>query len=396
MQKLLHILDQPLIYKNKTSIRVWSNAYSQSNGIPSELTNHFIFPEFITEETKQNAYDKLQTKNIFGGAFEYGAEIIFSPDSNWQADGSHLSFGFRNQILTSGSLGSDAFRLLFGGNAAFADQTVDLSGIEYYSMHFETYEFGYLKTAPKSMFSIRFGLVRARSYNHLSTRNSSIFTSSDGSFLDLSWNGSLSSSSESSNQWKNAPSLGASLNMEFTQSIGSKWLLRERLNDFGFVSLNSATQLYQFDTSLVFTGIQLGNILDINDSTIVVGDSLAQVLRGQDIRGTSMIALPVKFELELTRLFRNNWLAGASVSYRYLPGMQPLGTITIGKLFANHRSVRLNISYGGFGKLQTSISALLFSNNHHSISLGTYFNEGFINASKLSGNGFKLNYVHHL
>jgi hypothetical protein len=79
-----------------------------------------------------------------------------------------------------------------------------------------------------------------------------------------------------------------------------------------------------------------------------------------------------------------------------MPGFIPLTEANISKGFGKNRSIKFTLAYGGFGQLQSGLSAVVFSNHHHSLRIGTVFNEGFISPSSLSGAGIQIHYVHHI
>ena len=122
----------------------------------------------------------------------------------------------------------------------------------------------------------------------------------------------------------------------------------------------------------------MGSILDISDSKIVLADSLENKVLGSDIRQSTMIALPTLVQFDVVRIFKNRISIGAGIKYRYMPGFIPLTEANISKGFGKNRSIKFTLAYGGFGQIQSGLSAVVFSNHHHSMRIGTIFNEGFI------------------
>jgi len=387
--------DQPHVYDNKGVIRLWANAYSQGNSVPSEFINAFIFPDFITEDMKSNAFSNLKNQNRFGAEFNRGVELGFAPDSIWRSEGKQLTFRYKNSTLFGTSFGKDIFKLIFNGNKQFQGATAILDDTRLQSISFETLEFGFLKTNYNSLFSVHIGLVKGNAFSSVDLRNGSLYTSPNGDLIDLAWQGDYMQSS-GGNRLKDNPSVGASLSLNFIQKLNDKWIFKESLQDLGFVVWSSSTRTSKIDTSFSFTGIQLGSLLDISDSTIVLGDSLENKVLGNDIRQTSMIALPTLITFDVVRILKNRITLGAGIKYRYMPGFIPLTEANISKGFGKNRSIKFTLAYGGFGQLQSGLSAVVFSNHHHSLRIGTVFNEGFISPSSLSGAGIQIHYVHHI
>jgi hypothetical protein len=392
----ISITDQPRLYDDAAGFKLWTSAYSQGNSVPAQFSNYFLFPGFIDQDVKNNAYNRLKTINRFGAEFNYGIDVILTPDSTWKANGQHFLVAFRSQAILGATFPEDAFKLVFGGNAAYAGQTANFSNTNLFSINYDVFELGYQVHSKKSIMSIRIGAVKGNSFTNLDIKDGSLYTNIHGSSIDLTFDGKYVRSSASSNQFKASPSMGAMLSAEFIQLYKEKWIFKESIQDLGFINWNTSTTVTAKDTSFQFTGVDLGSILDVNDTTLIVGDSLQQKFLGSEVRQSQMEALPLRIQLEATRLFPNRWLGAFGFTYRHLVGYSPLVTATVGKGFGKGRSIRLMLAYGGFGTFQTGIRCVAFSNHHHSLSIGTMFNEGFLMPKSKSGAGIQLSYVHHL
>ncbi|MEZ5173031.1 MAG: DUF5723 family protein [Bacteroidia bacterium] len=345
---------------------------------------------------KDNAYSKLKGDNRFGALTEWQAQLIFPVDSASRAQGRHLSVRYRENSAYTGMFGDDAFKLLFDGNKQFAGQTADLSGTELYFLAYRSFELGYVLTKPKALYAIHFGLAAGRNLQQLNIENGSLYTAEDGTYLDLNWNGDFFGSASRVDGFFNSRASGASLSLEFKQLAGSKWVFTESLTDLGFMNWNPAGRTVSVDTAFRFTGIQLGNIFDLNGQTIVLGDTLEQKLLGGNVRENRMTALPFHLNIGAERMFGGRWSGSGFVDYRYLPGFQPQAGLSVRKGFGKQRSIRFMVSYGGFGGLQTGLDAVVFSNHHHSLNIGTIYNEALLAPKSAGSIGFRLFYVHHI
>jgi hypothetical protein len=345
---------------------------------------------------KNNAYDQLEElNNRFGFEYTRGVEALFSPDSSWKAEGKMIHVGYRNATLMGAAFGEDVFRLLFSGNKQYRGEIADLDNTEAKIIGFNTFEIGFTKHTDRFISNIAVGVVKGNSFSHLNIKEGGVFTSDQGEYLDIAWSGSFNRSNMN-NKLKEDPSLGMSINLNFAQKLNSKTVFRQEIKDLGFIVWNPSSQSANVDTSFRFTGIQFGYLLDISDSSIVIGDTLEAKIIGDDVRESQMLALPFRIDLEVLRSFNHNISGSFSVSYRYLPGFFPLTEASLSKTFGKNRSIRLALAYGGFGGFQTSLSAIAFSNHRNSLRVGTLFQEGFLNPSKWSGAGIQLFYVHHL
>ena len=396
LEEALFATSQPFLYDGKGVIRLEGDISAQSNGVPYDFFRKFIFKGFIDDSQKQNAFSKLRDDNRFGAIAGWNAQVVFAPDSTSRARKKYLSIRTRQNTIYSARFGADAFKLLFAGNKQFAGQRADLSETSIYFTSFRTFELGYVFEKAKANYSIHLGLATGNNLQELEIQRGSLFTSEDGTYLDLDWKGDLFFSAAPEKGIFNSRAVGATMSFDFTQLLGTNWILRESVTDLGFLVWNPKGRSAKQDTSFRFTGIQLGNLLEISDSSIVLGDTLEQKLLGNDVRESNMAPLPFHLSLSLERCFLKRWSLGTRLDYRYINGFKPMLGLMVRKGFGKNRSVRAGISYGGFGNFQSFADAVVFSNHRHSLNLGTVFNEGFL-VRKSSGNlGVRLIYIHHI
>ena len=397
LENLMKQSDEPLVFYNGSALKINASVFTQSTAIPAEFSNAFIFPSFISEEKKTAAYDRLQQDNRFGAELQASAMVTFALDSIWKAERKHLRIGYSQQSIFAADFSKDLFHLIFSGNASYAGKEADLNNSRYTSMGYQSFTVGFMQRNDYSMFAVDLGVVRGINYTQIELQQASVFTQAEGNYLDLNWNGSYHQTGRVSNQWKNQPSMGASIHLEARQSFKGKWILHEQIQDLGFIHWNASSTEVKADTAFRFTGLQFFDILNLDkNATLSVGDSLLDKLRGPDITTSHMIALPTLFRLELTRILPKRFTAGISVQYRMIHSYMPLTALNLSKGFGNARSIHLSLKYGGYGEFQTSMRAVVFNMKSHSLSIGTYFNEGFLSPQKLSGTGIQIQYQHHL
>lgn len=368
-----------------------SEAFSNSTAIPASFSNSFLFPRFIDETLKNNAIDRLNSKNRFGALFQSKIGVIFYPDSTWKAQQQGIEIYYKNQNIIGSEFNSDFFKLIFNGNAQFAGKTADLSNSRFSSLNFESFNIGFIKTFRLSGFSVNVGLVRGRTYTDLNIENAGIFTALNGTQLNVDFNGSFEQSSRFSNVFKATPSMGASFGLEYNLQLPKGINLDFKAEDIGFINWNEKTDLIGRDTSFVFNGLNFNDIIDSDKDLAFIGDSLLNKLRGPAIKGSNMIALPAFFQTRISKYFSNKWNISFSMNYRYFTGYSLLKKIEIGKRFKNDRYILLSIAQGGFGNFQTGLQFVLINSQRHFLKIGTVANEGFI-SKKMSGNGIMINY----
>ena len=381
--------------KRNFKFSIESEAYSNSTAIPASFSNSFLFPKFIDETLKNNAFDRLNDKNRFGFLFQTKIGASFYLDSTWRAQQQAFEVYYKNQSIVGSEFQSDFFKLIFNGNAQFAGQTANLSNTQFSILNFESFNLGYIKTFKRSGLAVNFGLVRGRTYTDLNIKSGGLFTAADGTQLNVNFNGNFEQSSQFSNVLKATPSMGASFGFEYNKQLPKGFHFDLKAEDIGFINWNDKTDLIGRDTTFIFNGINVNDILDSNKDLAFIGDSLLNKLRGPAVKGSNMTALPAFFQTRISKYFANKWNISFSLNYRYFTGYSLLKKIEIGKRFNKGKYILLGIAQGGFGNFQTSLQFVLLNNDRHFLKIGTTANEGFI-SKKLSGNGIMIHYSIHL
>ena len=396
MQKRFEL---PYTFDSNGMVKTHFHAFTQSNSLPTEFSNAFVFPQFIDESRKANAYNALKPENRFGSELSLEVLASFSPDSIWKSQGLQLRVGYEQQRFIASKYSSDLFRLLFSGNASFAGGTAEIGMTDFMSMPFfksmafKTFKVGMMQRNKNSMFSVDLGLVQGQNFTQVNFDKAYLFTQEAGSYLDFTWKGNFYQSGRETNKLGNQPSLGASISIEARQSYRGKWMFHELVKDLGFVNWNESTKLIQVDTSIRFSGIQFNDILNFDQyASINIGDTLLNKVQKNKVEGKYLVSLPTLFRLEAFRLMPRYFTLGAAIQYRYNVGYKPLASIEIGKTFSKLRAVKIGFMFGGYGGFQTNLTCVLINNSDHCLSLGTIFNEGLLNPKKLAGAGFQLNY----
>ena len=390
MQKRFEL---PYTFDSNGMVRTHFHAFTQSNSLPSQFSNAFVFPQFIDESRKANAFNMLKPENRFGSELSLEVLASFSPDSIWKSQGLQLRIGFEQQRFIAAKYSSDLFHLLFSGNASFAGKTADLGNTDFTSIAYRTFKVGMMQRNKNGMFSVDIGLVQGQNFTRFKFDDAQLFTQEAGSYLDLTWKGNYYQSERESNKLHNQPSMGASINIEARQSYRGKWMFHELVKDLGFINWNESTKHIQGDTSIRFSGIQFNDILNFDSyATVNIGDTLLNKVRKDQIESKYLVSLPTLFRIEAFRLMPKKFTLGAALQYRYIVGYNPLASIEIGKTFSRMKAIKMGVSYGGFGTFQSNINCILINNSNQSLSLGTMFNEGFFSSKNLSGAGIQVQY----
>ena len=386
----------PLFPQKKVLFSVAGELSSNSNAVPSAFSNAFLFPKFIDESLKQEAFGKLEPTNRFGAEYSTQGEFSFYPDSTWKAGSQFIRISFAQKQLFALQFSEDLFHVVFGGNADYADRTANFDNFSYYGISYQTLKAGFFKNIKTLTLGVSLGIARGLSHTDLRAKSASLYTEPAGQYLDVAFSGTYLESGIVNNQLHLTPSYGGLVDLYFVVKPGKGWNFIAEVQDLGFINWNERTSLSAKDTAFRFTGIQVEDLFHPGDSSIVLSDTLLSSLKGDEVTGVSMQALPATFRLSADRVIYGSWKAGVSAQYRYIPGYTVQYGLSLSKHFLNGMAVGVNAYYGGFGNLRTALQVTLLNNDRHYLTLGTMYNEGFINSKKAAGNGFMLRYSYSL
>jgi hypothetical protein len=386
---------------NKAIVELYAKGSSNSNGIPSSFSNAFVNPKFIDNELKSKAYDRLNGMGRFGLELDFGVEAVVSPDSTWYQSQQALTFSAGRQLVYGAEFSEDLLRTVFSGNAAYADQTANFDNSKLYAIGYQYFKIGYRKQLSKDRFGFftNFGFARGLNHTDIQLNSGSLYTEPSGQWLDLAWNGSYFTSTRSSNRLGESPSNGYLMDLGFYKFLDQKyqWKLSASVKDLGFITWNAQSDNFKRDTSFRFTGLQFYDVLNYDDTTLVVGDSLLNRLRGAEEKASEMKLLPFQLQAELRYLAdpkTGRLLLTAGARYRRIPGMRVEYSLRGNYRLINTKPLYLNLgfTYGGFGNLNSNVG-LEYKPNRHRIQIGTMYNEGFLSSKSLSGNGIYFSYM---
>ena len=385
----------------KANVELCAKGSSNSNSVPSSFSNAFVNPKFIDNDLKSKAYDRLNGMGRFGLELDFGVEANFYPDSTWLPNQQSITISAGRQLAYGAEFSEDLLRTVFSGNAAYADQTASFDNSKLFAIGYQYFKIGYRKHLTKNRlgFFTNFGFARGMNLTDIQLNTGSLYTEPSGQWLDLAWNGSYFSSTRSSNRLGESPSSGYLMDLGFYKFLDQKhqWKLSASVKDLGFITWNAQSDNFKRDTSFRFTGLQFYDVLNYDDTTLVIGDSLLNRLRGAEEKASEMKLLPFQLQAELRYLAdpkTGRLLLTAGARYRRIPGMRVEYSLKGNYRLVNSKPFYLNLgfTYGGFGNLNSNVG-FEYKHERHRLQIGTMYNEGFISSKSLSGNGIYFSYL---
>lgn len=265
-----------------------------SSSIPQNFMNKFIFPDFIDNDLKKEASDKMKDNNYFGGSASGNINIMFPALNDTSKTSRLFGFGFGTKAEGDLRFTKDLFDLTFYGNQPFAGQTLSLNNTNFNSLSYSFIEvsLGKSKVTEKSHTSLwgDFSLVLGHGFTDFNFKNASVFTEQDGDYLQLSASESSISMSDTLST-SLAQGFGAKLDLHFSRQTENSKLLVSVENIGGILWQNTTTA--DIDTTFNFEGIEIGNIFQLSDSVWSELGSIDSLITTK--KEDSFKAIPIDF-----------------------------------------------------------------------------------------------------
>ncbi|MGZ4047557.1 MAG: DUF5723 family protein, partial [Bacteroidia bacterium] len=253
-----------------------------SNGMSSALINKLVWGGYINDDLKKQSAKYLRGKNNFGINLNYDVSTFIKGNNKFD-----FLIGFKNQEILNASYTSDFYKLMFYGNQSYKGLTANLGGSSVNALRFQEVKFGAIlhKFDSVAKIGMSVSFIKGEQLFFLKTnKNSSLFTSGDGSEIVFNSNFSMALSDTNNKKLTSFNGIGASADIYFEtpykSKIGKRSVLIVNANNLGFIHWRKNSVQYSSDSSLRFTGYQVNNILDLKDSTLnrINSDSLLRSL----------------------------------------------------------------------------------------------------------------------
>ena len=258
-------------YENvKRSVSVNLDYDAGSNGMSARFTNRLLWGGKIDNDLKKESSKHLRSKNNFGINLNYDVSAFIRGNSKFD-----FLIGFKNQEVLNATYSKDFFNLMFYGNDSYRGGTANLENCNINALRFQEVKFGAImhKVDSVGKIGVSVSFLKGEQLFYLKTnKNSSLYTSADGSELVLNSNFNLAISDTNNKRLNSFNGIGASAEIFFEtpykSKVGKRSVLLVNANNIGFIHWQNNSVQYSSDSSLRFSGYTVNNIIDLKDSTI--------------------------------------------------------------------------------------------------------------------------------
>ena len=363
---------------------------ANSNAVNAEMLRFFMAGRYIDSSMKNRSLDRMKKNNRLG--MDISAEISFfhKPDSGF---GKNWSYGitFGQRFLFGGAFSKDAYKLGLYGNAPYAGQTLDVSGLKAGYLNYQYLSLGFIKEfrGEKWHKALGFGATyaNANQYFSLTIPRGELYTEPTGQYLNLNAAYQMSQSDASKNNYFYPNGFGVGASLEFTISDRKRHAFFARATNIGFMRFNSFSAHRSLDTSLTFNGVIIDNPLKVNgeflNNTL---DSLARGFGGNVGSKHRYMMMPGTVSLGYTySIIPYKLHVTAMANYTFFPGYFPQFSLRLSGIPDPFVSVAGTFSYGGWGGFNGGIDLGFHFGDGWHFTLGTQTIQGIIAEKATSG-----------
>ena len=363
-----------------------------SNAITNSFTTKFLNGGFIESSFKDKVSSKLDRNNRIGSDINYGIYFSGFPDSLFGKSSISCYFGLRNREHLDLAFSEDLFNLGFYGNKRFAGDTAHLGRFNLNLLRYQQMYFGFIFN--KGKYGGGLSILKGEQHLSVNAPISSLYTSPDGTYLDLDLTMDLNQSNTSNKEYWAFNGTGASADFFAVFNLNpadrKKKFLFE-VKDLGFIRWNNNSMAYSIDKAYHYEGLEVKNIFQLRDSVFagVSRDSVIYEITVPENKSYTTI-LPAFFHIAYMVDLNRKLKLVAGCKYRMLANYQFYSYIKGNYQLTKSANVQVKIAYGGYGNLNFGIGLKKYLGPKFSLALHSDNIEGYVLPAYTTGQGILL------
>ncbi|WP_018343492.1 hypothetical protein [Cytophaga aurantiaca] len=378
----------------KAYFSAYGSGYINSNAITNSFIKAYLYTKsYIDSDLKQQQVDRLKKSNSIGVDLKAG---IYGQHTFKKI---RVEAGLNYRDFYSSQYSADAYKLAFYGNSMYAGQTASLDPMSMYNVNYQTIYLGVKKTVGKKQniqLGARLGFVRGGRLQRIHSKNLSLYTANDGSYLTL--NGKFDVAYTDDSTYSAVPSMnGAGLTSDYFFSIkGKQSELAIELLDVGFVRWNDVAT-YKGDGSYTYDGIAIDNIIGGN-GIVLDPVNLATIFENMGIHKTVKdvtYMLPSTVHVSYYRHLSPKVTITGGVRQQFVHGYIPKIYGKLAYYLKKDFVLIPTLSYGGFGRADVELGIAKSFSEHLLVSANLMWFEYLVAPSKTSGQGMSVAFSYY-
>jgi hypothetical protein len=373
-------------------ISIQAHAEVGSNFLHQKLIEPFVIGGSVTYSDRYRALNAMDELGLFGGEAYGNIRYFGGKDSLFNIKKLGLMIQTGTRYWMSGTVGREAFQLLALGNSELVGDTVPLNTIQGEALGYQFVGGGIFDKRTFSFFSV--SLVNGLFHNQIQMGYPSYFyTSPNADTLELSYVGQFWQTQQNR---KTSNGIGVVFDGEYNYCgspgiVGKEIWSSIGIRNIGWVKWNSLSSQTYFDSTYVWTGLDLNEALD-GDGTLnanFIQDSLASSKSNLSYWRPTRGAIYVRSIYS----FLPQWKLRMQMEFYPAP-VNPL--LLAGFIWTPNEFMQISSEYarGGFTKSKWGIGCSFKIKNAFFVGVQTSHLLGFVseNSKSMSGS-IQLNYM---
>ena len=251
----------------KFRITAFGSQEAGSNAFTNEFFSVINKSEFIDKDLINSQIDNMSGSVLSGQITSIGFNAMINSKNKPGEKFFHIGYEYQNYLDTY--LDQDLVKLIMLGNKPFAGQTLNFSDSKYYNIYFNQIKGGMGHIIGSADANHRFtwslGFNAGQNYDYIEVQNSSLYTHSEGDYLDIT---ALAETKLSDTVWAEVyqiNGMGVSADLEYSYTKTENFHFDFMLKNLGVIFWNGNTFTGNVDTSFVFEGISNDTVTGQND-----------------------------------------------------------------------------------------------------------------------------------
>lgn len=375
------------------NIELSGNLTAKSNAFPNSFYTDFYRGGYLSDEVKQTAAKELKNLNRFGVDADMAMFFRHQLDTIFKLTGWSYTARVAERRHLNLEMTKDFFNVGFFGNAMYENKTANLSRFQLDFVSYQQFGLGLEKTIILKENIHQIGLMgnflNGRNAQRALVNKANLYTATDGEYLNLEIEGKYNRTDTIKNKQvipNPSKGVGFSVDMYYQLITKEKHKLQIAVLDFGYLYWKNSAIAYNYDTLFRFEGINIPNLVSINDSLIKLSVDSVVNLGKRNSNKTFKTILPAWFTVNYNHiLVQDKFVLNFSGRYRfndvYLPFIAVGGTY----YYKRNTSASISVGYGGYGNLNYGVNIQQRIWKYFTVGLGSNQLEGLIMPKKASG-----------
>jgi hypothetical protein len=375
------------------SLSILGNVTAKSNAFPNHFYTTFYQGGYLTDEIKRKAADKLQELNRFGADADFNLLFRYSPDTLLGKTGWSYTMRVAERRHLNLEMTGDFFNMGFFGNAMFENKIAKLAAFQLDFISYQQIGLGLEKKLKLNdnlhQWGVMANFLNGRNAQRAILNQADLFTATDGAFIELDINGSYNRTDSIKNRQlipNPAKGAGFSFDLYYQLITKEKHKLQVSVMDLGYINWKNNAIAYNYDTLFRFEGIQIPNLLELNDSLVRLSqDSIVNRAQKSNNKSFKTI-LPAWLQLSYShQLIPQKLALNAIVRYRFNDIYLPFLAVGATYFYNSNTHAIFHVGYGGYGNFNYALMINQRMGKQFTVGFGSNQLEGWLMPQKANG-----------